>query len=774
MPPKDNNPNKGGGNGNGGPKKDNQAPSLIGPIDLSTSENVLIVTDFDTDDDTATWSVVGGADGDLFAIDPDTGVLSFRSAPDYEAPLDTGGDNIYNLTVAVADTAGNTTTRDITVTVENVLEDSDLPSYVGETAFAIDENSTAIGTLQANRDVSWSIGGGDDADLFTITAETGALAFVEAPDYESPADYGADNTYDVVVQFEDAYGHVVLETLQVTVADVVEDTPPTPYSNLVIFGDSLSDNGSFRALAAEFLAPGYSVPFQYDGDGSVRTYGLDAFTDGTAYADTLAGLLSLESGYDNFAFGGAQALGSKFGADYINKYSNLSYTTISDTTRTFSIVADTEAALAAYGGFDINLAAQVDRYIAATPGGAAEDTLVIINIGANDLGEFDTSFFNILLGGVNDFAEDLGVEVEIQARRAADHGASGLALYTLPVAEFFIGYDDLNWLEAPVARDLLDSVNDEILYRAQLLNADGIATDVVRLDIMSEELRSDMQSHGFLYHGPYLFGYSGDPTWLETSQGVIEPVFSVNATAAAYREEQILFFDEIHPSGALHDMLAVFSSESLSTEEVFGSASGDVIAMTDADDFVGGRGGSDAITLGGGDDVGLGGLGNDTLLGNDGSDLLIGGAGNDYLQGGAGNDFLAGSSGDDNLSGGDEADILIGGLGNDIVSGEAGDDVLIFFEEKMWGGTGGSTDFYDGGEGADILLVFMLSAIDTVLEKVSGILTFGDGHTLSFENIETIEFHMGLPEDPESPIHSLTLPDDLWARYDEAQLWGVA
>ena len=36
--------------------------------------------------------------------------------------------------------------------------------------------------------------------LFTINATTGALAFVAAPNFESPADVGGDNVYDVTVQ----------------------------------------------------------------------------------------------------------------------------------------------------------------------------------------------------------------------------------------------------------------------------------------------------------------------------------------------------------------------------------------------------------------------------------------------------------------------------------------------------------------------------------------------------------------------------------------------
>ncbi|MFC6585076.1 SGNH/GDSL hydrolase family protein [Sulfitobacter aestuariivivens] len=607
MPPKKDKPgggDGGGGNGGGGGKggkKDTTAPSLIGSSTLAIAENQTAGTgfDFETDDDTAIWSLVGSDDDALFSINPDTGVLAFNSPPDFESPTDADGNNVYVVTLQVADEAGNTTTQQVSVTVTNDLRDSAVPAYSGPSAFSVDENTDAVASLGATQPVRWSLADTQDGALFAIDPDTGALSFIAPPDYEMPIGQSADNTYSVTVELE-YDGHLVQQLITVTVDDVDDTVAPTPFSNLVIFGDSLSDNGNFSDLAGAFLLEEYGVPFQYVGDGTVRPYDTEAFTDGTAYADTMAVLLDLDASYDNYAIGGAQALGSNLGGAYIAEYTALTYTTFGGGTGTFSIVENETQALAEFGDFDINLAAQVDRYIDDNPTGAPEGTLAVLNIGANDLGEFDTGFFNIILGGVNDFAEDVGNEIELQARRLADFNVAGIALYALPVAEFFVGYGDLNWLERPVARDLIDSVNEEITNAAIRLNADGIETEVVRLDVMSVDILSDMQTYGFLYSGPYLYGFSGDPTWIETSPGVIEPVFDVNPVATAYRPEQILFFDEIHPSGALHDMLAVFSAESLSTDETFGTAGADIYNLSAADDFVVAASGNDLVTLGGG------------------------------------------------------------------------------------------------------------------------------------------------------------------------------
>src|SRR4029077_3728045 len=51
--------------------------------------------------------------------------------------------------------------------------------------------------------LTYSISGGADAARFTIDGTTGALSFVAAPDFDSPADANGDNVYDVIVQVSD-------------------------------------------------------------------------------------------------------------------------------------------------------------------------------------------------------------------------------------------------------------------------------------------------------------------------------------------------------------------------------------------------------------------------------------------------------------------------------------------------------------------------------------------------------------------------------------------
>ena len=79
-------------------------------IDMGTTANVS----------TLNWTLAG-TDADDFNISD--GTLTFKNKPDYEAPTDSGRNNIYEVTVQVTDEAGNTASERVKITVENVDED---------------------------------------------------------------------------------------------------------------------------------------------------------------------------------------------------------------------------------------------------------------------------------------------------------------------------------------------------------------------------------------------------------------------------------------------------------------------------------------------------------------------------------------------------------------------------------------------------------------------------------------------------------------------------
>ena len=84
--------------------------------------NLAVATFGATDEEGSdlTWSLSGADSGD-FKISS-SGVLTFESDPNFEAPADANRDNVYEVTAQASDGV-NTGALDITVTVGNVEED---------------------------------------------------------------------------------------------------------------------------------------------------------------------------------------------------------------------------------------------------------------------------------------------------------------------------------------------------------------------------------------------------------------------------------------------------------------------------------------------------------------------------------------------------------------------------------------------------------------------------------------------------------------------------
>ena len=95
---------------------------------------VIAFTADDPEGEDVTWSVVSGADSGDFSIDGSTGVLTFITPPDFEAPSDADTNNTYNVTIQATDdkkpdtplatgrTAPDPVPQTLVVTVTNLEE----------------------------------------------------------------------------------------------------------------------------------------------------------------------------------------------------------------------------------------------------------------------------------------------------------------------------------------------------------------------------------------------------------------------------------------------------------------------------------------------------------------------------------------------------------------------------------------------------------------------------------------------------------------------------
>ena len=207
----------------------NEPPVIIGvtvidDYDENGTGDVATYTAMDPEGDRdITWSL-GGADRGDFGITG--GVLAFKSVPDYERPVDSGGNNEYLVQIRASD-GQDTGTLDVMVTVNNVNE---APTLTGDSTVSYAENGTRpVATYRAEDPergmVTWSLSG-DDLGDFDLS-ETGVLTFANVPDFEMPADANGDNEYLVTVEAGDEDSNAATLAVTVTVTNAPGPEEPT-------------------------------------------------------------------------------------------------------------------------------------------------------------------------------------------------------------------------------------------------------------------------------------------------------------------------------------------------------------------------------------------------------------------------------------------------------------------------------------------------------------------------------------------------------------------
>ena len=130
------NDNDGDGNDTDDDGDANAVPTFSSPASFSVAENrtaagTVAASDNDSGDTMTGYALGGGADQTLFSIGSTSGVLTFDSAPNYEAPKDADTDNAYLVEVRATGGAGDreqTATQTITVTVLDANEQPDKPA----------------------------------------------------------------------------------------------------------------------------------------------------------------------------------------------------------------------------------------------------------------------------------------------------------------------------------------------------------------------------------------------------------------------------------------------------------------------------------------------------------------------------------------------------------------------------------------------------------------------------------------------------------------------
>ena len=213
----------------------------------------------DADSPVLTYALAG-TDAAAFNFNASTGAVTFKAAPNYELPTDAGANNVYDITVTASDRIHTTAAQAVAISVTNVYEVLSGVTSAATASFAENGTGTAYTVRGVDSDSSSTANytiGGTDAALFDINASTGVVTFKTAPDYEIPADAGANNVYDITVTASDGLNTSAAQAVAITVTDQVGS-----------LDRSVIDLGSYGKLIAPVQVDGGNWFYFWDRSGN--------------------------------------------------------------------------------------------------------------------------------------------------------------------------------------------------------------------------------------------------------------------------------------------------------------------------------------------------------------------------------------------------------------------------------------------------------------------------------------------------------------------------
>jgi len=191
----------GGSDAGGGYTNTNGAPTITNTTtSFSVVENqtsAFTITATDPDQDSITYSLTGD-DEALFSVST-SGVVTFKTAPDFEVPSDADTNNIYQITGRVSDGSLNAT-KSFTVTVTNDTSDD-------ETSTGMDGTYLGAGPIQgATVCIEVTPGTCTGASLTTTTAQDGTFSLTVGSDTNGVL--RGEGGFDPItnLQFEEDFG----------------------------------------------------------------------------------------------------------------------------------------------------------------------------------------------------------------------------------------------------------------------------------------------------------------------------------------------------------------------------------------------------------------------------------------------------------------------------------------------------------------------------------------------------------------------------------------
>ncbi|MEO1255176.1 MAG: T9SS type A sorting domain-containing protein, partial [Bacteroidota bacterium] len=215
----------------------------------SVENNLEVIYTIEANEE-ASFTLGNTKDESLFSL-TNGNEIRFIESPDFERPLDSNTDNVYELDVIATDQAGNSSTLALTITITDI--DDTAPVITSAGSGSINENAEGIAYVAtANEEVVFSLGSSLDESFFEV-ANNSEISFNNAPDFEDPKDANADNVYEIRIQAVDLAGNTSSILVEISVIDITDETPPTfTSSNEVTFEENRS--GVAYSITADEVA----------------------------------------------------------------------------------------------------------------------------------------------------------------------------------------------------------------------------------------------------------------------------------------------------------------------------------------------------------------------------------------------------------------------------------------------------------------------------------------------------------------------------------------
>lgn len=730
------------------------APSFTSASAFNAAENQTVagtLTATDPQEDTVTYSIVGGADQSLFSVNAQTGVLSFLTAPNFEAPADANHDNAYVLDVRASD-GTNSTNQTITVNVTDVAERAEI--YITEvapwsssspagadwfevtnkgstaidlTGWKVDDSSNSFASAVALSGIT-SIAAGQSVIFLEAAAGQSATTITSFVDtwFNGTAPAGVQigtytgsgiglSTSGDAVNLYDAGG-----TLQANVTFGASPAGPTfqTFNNAAAANNAnittlsaVDVNGGFRASddVNEIGSPG-SIGRLFVSEvapGSSNTsVGADWFevTNSTASAINISGWKVDDS---SATFGSALALN---GITTIAAGESVIFIESANPTEAIAAFVDTwfggtaPAGLqfGTYSGSGIGLSGSGDAVNLYNASGVLQAS---VSFGATALATVDNS--TALNGVTVTTISGVGFNGAFATDDEQVGSPGEVTTNDAPVA----ADDDAAVVEDDsISGDLLTNDSDPQSYDTiALLSVAGRAIDG------STEIQGLYGTLTIDADGGYSYAADGDRAdTLADGAEVVDAFDYIIDDGNGGRATATL---SVTVTGINDTVVMTLPPTQVAYE---GDDADEAITTGDGDNSIFGMGGADVIQSGLGDDSLAGGAGNDSIMGGAGNNYLFGGSmdgsasegGNDTLIGGGGADHIYGNSvsgagndtdGEDLIETGDGVNYATGAAGDDTITGGGGRDRIQggADNDSLFGGDG--TDRINGNQGEDTI-----------------------------------------------------------------------